>query len=218
MLLMASRQHRESEKGTDSIQFTPRSLHLSEDVHLQEPRFLPHADTHSLPALGEVDPRALMYQAPGGISRWDSKPGVKVCGFSIVTERGLSNDLVTFRPAAFVITIVGEVTGQYELRYGLAIHDYLGNCLTRLFSPKDEFQIAVNELRQIRILLNPNQLGPGSYVVGVSVLEYGPLEMLNSTERYDLLSRSFVVNINLPDSLSALESQVLHTAEWHFDA
>jgi len=195
-----------------------RTLSLPVSVLMQEPYFLPHADAPEMTALGEISPTALLFQAQGGISRWDSLIGVKVCGFSVVTERGITNELITYRPAMFVVTLVAQEGGAYDLRHGIAIHDYLGNCITRIFSPQDKFTIQAGEMRQVRMLLNPNQLGPGNYVVGVSVLKYGPLETLNSTARYDLLSRSFVISVGLPDSLTALESIMLHTAEWHFGA
>ncbi len=195
-----------------------RTLSLPGSVMMQEPHFLPHAEAPALTAAREISPTSLMFQAQGGISRWDSLVGVKVCGFSIVTERGVTNELITYRPALFVVTLVAEESGEYNLRHGIAINDYLGNCITRIFSPQDKFTIQAGEMRQVRMLLNPNQLGSGNYVVGISVLKYGPLETLNSAERYDLLSRSFVISVGLPDSLTALESIMLHTAEWQFGA
>ena len=197
-------------------QVVPRTLSLPVAVRLQEPTFLPHADIPGFPALAEVEPLEFMFLAPGGISRWESQPGLKVCGFSIVTERGITNELVTYRPVVFIYTLIAEIGGDYNVRHGIAINDYLGNCLTRIFSPKDTFSIKQGELRQVRMMLNPNQLGPGNYVVGISVLEFDSIEKLNSAARYDLLSRSFLISVALPDSLGALSASMMHSAEWQF--
>lgn len=193
-----------------------RVLDLPEQVKLQEPNFLPHSESPLFPGLHEVDPHEFKFVAPGGISRWESKPGLKVCGFSIVTEQGVTNKLFTYKPAMFVYSVVAERSGVFNVRHGIAINDFLGTCLTRVFSPKDSFVLETGQIRQVRVLLNPNQLGPGEYVVGISVLEYSPIEMLNSTTRYDLLSRSFAISVALPDSLGALGASMMHSAEWHF--
>ncbi len=204
---------------TDTETPTPQPAQktsVSDAILHQEPGFLRLEGKSELPGLSSVDPNEFRFLAQGGISRWNSESGVKICGFTIVTNRGETNELVTFQPAAFVLTLMAEESGKYDLRYGVAINDYLGNCITRIFSPRDSFEIRAGELRQVHMMLNPNQIGSGEYVVGLSVLEYGPLEVLNSTRRFDLLSRSFAIRVVLPESLSALESQVLLSGEWQF--
>lgn len=202
-----------AEPAVDSI----RQVSLPASVRFQEPAFVPHRDAPSFAALADVDPLALMFEAQGGISRWDSRTGVKIGGFSIVTARGVTNEIVAWQPALFVFTLVAEESGTYDLRHGIAINDYLGNCLARIFSPRDTFTLEKGQARRISMLLNPNQIGPGDYVVGISVIEYGPLETINSAARYDLLSRSFELKVVMPDSLAALGSAILHSAEWQFE-
>lgn len=186
---------------------------LPDDVLLQDPFFVPHGNVPDLPN----DPiSGFRFEAPGGISRWDSEVGVKVTGFSIVTDRGVTNKLVAMRPAKFQIAMVAERDGPFDCRYGIALHDHMGVCMTRIFSPGDYFQIGVGQTRQIDVLLNPCQLGPGEYTVGISVLFHAPIERLNDTPRYDLISRSFAVQVELPESLGSLEASFFHTAEWQF--
>lgn len=181
----------------------------------QEPRFVPHSAEVDLPQPEEV---GLSQEAPGGISRWDSEVGLKVVGFSPITERGIAAAFVSMQPAEFLIELVAEIEGEFHCRYGVAIHDQMGVCVTRIFSPEDHFLIRKGELRQIRILLNPCQIGPGDYTVGISVLKYCRLELLNSAERYDLLSRSFTLRVDLPESLGSISCNFFHSAEWSFDA
>lgn len=200
------------DESTDAMR--PRLFKLPESVLLQEPRFLPHASELHLSA-GD-DEIAMRFQAPGGVSRWDSETGLKVCGFTVITEQGEENTLVSMRPARIVLTLVAEVDGLFDCRYGIALHDLSGSCLTRIFSPRDQFSMVKGTTRQVSILLNPCQFGPGEYTLGISVLEYGPLEMLNSTRRFDLLSRSFSVRVELPESLGALGASFFHSAEWQF--
>jgi len=193
----------------------PRIGGLPGDVLLQEPRFLPHGDSVNLTCESGL---GFHFEAPGGISRWDSEPGIKVAGFSIITERGLTNALVAMRPAKFIITLIAEQAGKFNCRYGIALNDHLGVCITRIFSPGDAFEIVQGGVRRLEVLLNPCQLGPGEYTVGISVLDCAPIEKLNSTRRYDLLSRSFVVRVELPESLGSLDANFFHSAEWQFGA
>lgn len=191
----------------------PRVGGLPEDVLLQEPRFFPHGESVTLLDHGG---EGFHYEAPGGISRWDSERGLKVIGFSIVTDRGLTNSLVAMRPVKLIITFIAEKAGTFKCRYGIALHDHQGICMTRIFSTGDTFEIEESGVRKVEVLLNPCQLGPGEYTVGISILDCEPIENLNSTHRYDLLSRSFVLTVELPESLGPLEAKFFHTAEWKF--
>lgn len=186
------------------------------DRVLQEPAFLPHSSAPlGIGPLSKVA-RGFVGLAHGGLSRWDSEQGVKAVGFEVVSDARAPNTLVSLRPAAFIIRLMAETSAHFRLRYGVAVHDLHGRCMTRLFSPMDEFDIIEGDLRVIQMHLNPCQIGPGDYTLGVSVLEHAPIEMLNSATRYDLLSRSFAIKVELPESLSGIESQFFHTAEWIF--
>lgn len=185
------------------------------EVLLQEPSFVPHGYTRDLP---NFDVNELHFQAPGGISRWDSEPGIKVSGFAVVTERGLTDTLVALRPAKFLLRLVGECDDVFNCRYGLALHNHLGVCVTRIFSPKDTFEIRRGQHRDVEIYLNPCQIGPGEYTVGISLHPYTPIELLNNASRYDLLSRSFSIRVELPESYGSIEAGFFHSAEWSFGA
>jgi len=187
---------------------------LPTEVRLQDPPFLPHDESPIFPETATLTD--LKFVAPGGISRWDSEPGMKLVGFSVLTERGVTDTLLAMRPAQFLLTLVAEQTGDFNCRYGIVLNDHLGSCVTRIFSPGDTFHIVAGKTRQVQVLLNPCQVGPGEYMVGISVLENVPLEKLNSARRYDLLSRSFNIRVELPESLGALEAAFIHSAEWTF--
>lgn len=184
---------------------------------LQAPPFLPHQASVDLPRAPLADARTFRFEARGGLSRWDSEPGIKVCGFSIHTEQGIGNVLLSMRPARIEFFLEAEADGEFACRYGIALHDFMGKCATRIFAPPDRFGIRRGELRRVGIVLNPVQLGPGQYTIGISVLDDTPLEKINAARRFDLLSRSFEVEVRLPESLAFLESAVLHTAEWSFE-
>jgi lipopolysaccharide transport system ATP-binding protein len=141
-----------------------------------------------------------------------------VISFSIHTENGLGNILTAFRPAKFLFGLLAEETQDFDCRYGIAIHDYSGICMTRIFSPQDKFSINKGEIRKIAMVLNPTQIGPGDYTLSISVHENCPIEKINFARRYDLLSRSFSVKVELPDSLAALDSRFFQTAEWKFSS
>lgn len=182
---------------------------------LQEPLFRPHEEEICLPSIAA--PIDFNFLASGGLSRWDSVQGLKFCGFTIVGERGESNILPSMRPAKFVFTLVGEIEGEFNCRYAINIYDHLGRSVTSVKSPADKFSISPNKLHIAEICFNPLQLGPGEYNVSISVHQYAELEVFNATPRFDLLSRSFSFKVELPDSLSVLQTQFFHSAEWRFD-
>jgi lipopolysaccharide transport system ATP-binding protein len=192
------------------------SLDRGRAVMLQEPRFLPHAETPQLAEIPAADATTFRFEARGGLSRWTSEVGLKICGFSIVTEKGINNVLPAMRPAKIVFFLVAEHEADFDCRYGIAIHDLKGACVTRIFGPTDQFHLPRGGIRQIEVILNPNQIGPGHYTLGISVLGNTPLEQVNAAMRYDLLGRSFCFEIQLPDSLAPLESGFVHSAEWRF--
>jgi lipopolysaccharide transport system ATP-binding protein len=204
-------------------QSTPRSVTVDDfkaieglaktsgDRLLQEPAFVPHANEPEFPTV-RVD--AFHHVARGGLSRWQSEVGLKICGFDIQRESGSSNVLVSMEPARIVISLVAEESGRYACRYGIAIHDHQGRCITRIYSPEDSFQIEAGQYRQLGITLNPLQLGPGEYTLGISILEFSPIERVDAARRFDLLGRSFEFSVELPESLAATTCNVYHSAEW----
>lgn len=204
-----------SEDAHEDMEFKEviRPSTLPAEVLLQEPYLVPHSMSPTFP-VEYVD--GFHFEAPGGISRWESEEGLKVVGFSIICENGLTNQALAMRPVKFVITIIAEKAGEYSCRYGVALNNHLGACVTRVFSPQDSFELKFGEKRVVEVLLNPCQIGPGEYTVGISVLEHTPLEFINHARRYDLLSRSFILKIDFPESLLAIQSDFFHTAEWGF--
>jgi lipopolysaccharide transport system ATP-binding protein len=120
------------------------------------------------------------------------------------------------QPAQLVLTLVGEQDGMFDCRYGILLNDHSGNCVVRIYSPPDRFTIARGETRRVEMLLNPVQLGPGEFTLGISILENSALEQLNSARRFDLLGRSFVVRVDLPETLGSVSANFMHTAEWRF--
>lgn len=181
---------------------------------LQEPRFVPNGKTVPLPSV--FAPTHFDFVAKGGVSRWDSVPGIKFFGFTILTENGNTNELVVMRPAKFVAALRAECDGVFALRYTAAIYDHLGRRVLDILSGRDAFECTAGASRTIEMLLNPVQLGPGEYYISLSVHEYGPIEYFNSARRFDLLSRSFHFKVALPESLGAIEACFYHTAEWDF--
>jgi lipopolysaccharide transport system ATP-binding protein len=181
---------------------------------LQEPEFIPHGQ--NITAAEDCPSDELCFVARGGVSRWNSETGVKICGFSFSNAKGRTNQLVSLQPANIVMYLVAEMQNIFSLRYGFVISDLLGRNISIIYSPIDRFKIGFREKRRIVASFNPLQLGPGQYTLGVSVLEGTPLESVNHARRFDLLGRSFEFSVTLPDSLAPLSCTVLHSAEWRF--
>ncbi len=162
-------------------------------------------------------PNEFHFLAPGGLSRWETEPGVKISGFAILVEGRLSNVLQPLRDVEFVISLVAEMTMDFSCTYGVVIHDALGNVASRLISPADHFHTEMGCHRTVCIAFRPNRLGPGDYTLGISILEATSLERLNHARRYDLLGRTFEFKVVLPASESAPTCGFFHDATWTFE-
>jgi lipopolysaccharide transport system ATP-binding protein len=197
-------------RGPDAAQ--ERKVKTAESF-LQEPKFIPHEHELQFPP-----PQLVGFQhvARGGISRWEAERGVKVTALELGRLEGVTNKLVSMEPARVSFALEAEMDGHFNCRYGFAVHDHLGRCITRIYGPRDEFELREGERRTVEMVLNPLQIGPGDYTLGLSVLDYGPLETINTARRFDLLGRSFEFKVEVPDSIAATECLVYHTAEWRF--
>jgi lipopolysaccharide transport system ATP-binding protein len=196
---------------------TPAEAHfnLPREVQLQVPAFLPHQMRHRFPPYKKEDLHVFRHVARGGISRWDSQKGIKVSGFSIQTERGFESCLRVLRPCKFILLLNAEVSKQFSCMYGIVLNDALGNVVARIWSPPDVFEMHEGESKVVEMLLNPVQIGPGEYTIGISVLEATQIELLNKTPRYDLLGRSFNCTVEMDETLSAASANFIHSAEWN---
>ncbi len=191
-----------------------RTIHEVEKLNLQEPNFLPHSRDPSFSP--SIFLNGFSDIAVGGISRWESDAGLKIMGFKCYTQFGEGGILTSMVPAKFLITIKAEHAGEFDCRYGVCFFDLMGACVARIISPKDSFSIQSGQCRNVEMILNPNQLGPGEYILSLSIHQFGLLELFNSTPRYDLLNRSFHIKVEMPDSLAAVEAKFFHSAEWSF--
>lgn len=159
-------------------------------------------------------PQTLMFQARGGVSRWDSGAGLKIVGFEIRNATGVTNALVTLEPAAFLVNLKAEVSKDFSCRLGVAIYDETGRCLTKIISPIQSFRLEMGDERCFEMSMDPLRLGPGEYVVSLSVHRAEPLEYLNSTVRYDLLNRSFCFKVSMPETLNHLAATFFQPGNW----
>ncbi|KAB0675919.1 ABC transporter ATP-binding protein [Aureimonas leprariae] len=186
-------------------------------MRMQIPRFVPHAEAASmLPPVPNGDGRTFRNLARDGISRWGESGDLQIVGFAVSNANGLVDRLVSLQPAKLTIFLEAHVARRFDCTYGVAIHDLQGRPMARFFSEPDHFDAVEGTGRRIDLILNPNQLGPGVYSIGISIHEETSIEDASSAIRYDLLSRSFEVTVELPDSLSSASAQFFHSAEWDF--
>jgi lipopolysaccharide transport system ATP-binding protein len=189
---------------------------LKDGVLLQEPVFMPHE--MSVHFAKTAAPPAFRFVARGGLSRWAVEDtGLKLCGFTIENSGGETNKVLAMTPVRFVLTLVAEEDGDFACRYGIAIFDYMGACRARIVSPGDSFSIRKGETRCAEMIFNPLQLGPGEYVLSLSVHNAGRIEDFGNAKRFDLLSRSFELIIEVSDSLAAFSADFFHSVEWRFN-
>jgi lipopolysaccharide transport system ATP-binding protein len=187
-------------------------------LRLQIPTFLPHAHGSEIPAIPDRDGRTFHNQARDGLSRWGGSKGTKIVGFGISGPSGLTDRLTSLQPAQMTIFIESEVESEVAYTYGVAIYDLQGRPVCRFFSPPDCFAAKVGAGRRVDLVLNPNQLGPGSYMISLSIHQATTIEGANAAPRYDLFNRSFEITVELPDSLASASAQFFHSCEWNFGA
>jgi lipopolysaccharide transport system ATP-binding protein len=183
---------------------------------LQIPHFLPHQIAPQFPSYRARDMCTLRHVARGGISRWKSEVGVKVTGFSIQTERGVENRLRTLRPIKLILTLTAEHSGDFSCMYGIIFNHLDGSIAARIWSPPDEFLIGEGDSKLVEMILNPLQLGPGEYTIGVTVLKATSIELVNGATRYDQLGRSFGCVVEMDESQLTASAEFMHSAEWAF--
>lgn len=192
------------------------SDHMS-TTRMQMPFFVPNTQDVILPAVPDSDGRTFRNVEPSGISSWGGELGLKIAGFTVSGPQGATEKLVSLQPAKFTIFLEVEETRRFQCTYGFAINDLQGRCMARLFGPPDHFDGVEGMGRRVDIVLNPNQLGPGIYTIGISIHDESSLESIAHVARYDLINRSFSITVELPDSLSSASAGFFHTSEWNFD-
>lgn len=194
----------------------PRTTDQIDALCMQEPVFVPQRDTVVFPEINETALHEFRHIARGGITRWDSEIGVKLTGFSIITQNGIENRLRALRPIKIAMALTAEKSDAFRCRYGLVFNDSMGKTVSTIWSPPDRFSLEKEETKIVEMILNPLQIGAGHYTIGISVLEETPIELLNKARRFDLLGRSFQCEIDMEDSLSAISAGFVHSAEWKF--
>lgn len=209
-------QHIGQDIGGVSSNFMKFRAEPAAGAKLQNPFFMPHAKAAAINHVGDGARKTFSSLARGGLSRWEGEEGLKITGFTARSAAGKTGVITALQPAVFTIFLEAEKSGHFRCTYGIAIHDMQGNAVTRIWSPTDVFDVDKGQSRRIDIILNPNQIGPGEYTVGVSILGESTLEHVNSARRYDLLGRSFSLKVELPDTLAPISAQFFHTAEWAF--
>lgn len=221
--LAAAEASESASKSADSLPTPPERSEnqvrpAPAGLKTQIPAFVPHVKSVDLPSIPDDKGRVFYNTARDGISRWNGVDGNKIVGFGISGPKGLTDRLTSLQPAQMTIFLESEVEGQVAYTYGLAIYDLHGQVVCRFYSPPDIFEAESGGGRRVDLVLNPNQLGPGIYVISVSIHDATTIEGVNAAARYDLLSRSFEITVELPDSLAAASAAFFHSCEWNFSS
>lgn len=151
-----------------------------------------------------------------GISRWIDPSELMITNLGFFLDNKPSLHLETLNSGIIVIKIRSLVSGNYNIRYGLTIDDYSGFNVTKFWSPIDSFQLLKDNYRRCMIKLNPVLLGKGIYNVGISLNSDANLENINNSKVYDLLNKSFKLEIKSKSVLDTVMSRQFHPADWSF--
>jgi lipopolysaccharide transport system ATP-binding protein len=183
-------------------------------VLFQEPIFVPHSVSPEIEeTTGNI---GFNNVSDGGISSWAKRDELKISGFLIANENGKVDAVNFLSPLKMIFQIEAVKDGYYNCRYSIAVKDSSGLDKIKVRSPKDSFNLKIGEKRTISMLLNPNQLGPGDYIISLATHQYTNIEEFPNAKIYDLLNKSFEFSVLLDDSLSNMKADFFHSAEWSF--
>ena len=124
--------------------------------------------------------------------------------------------LETLNSGIIVIKIKALTSGDYNIRYGLTIDDYSGFNITKFWSPIDSFKLLKDNYRKCIIKLDPVLIGKGTYNVGISLNSDSNLEHICTTKIYDLLNKSFKLEVRSKSVLDTVMARQFHPADWSF--
>ena len=154
--------------------------------------------------------------ARGGVTSWEDGKEVKITGFDIYNSQGRTDKIQQLNPAKFLIEVTAQEAGYFNLRYALVIYDHSGQLKLRLFSVQDSIVLEKGQRRVSEVFLDALLLGEGEYTISLSLHDYDEIEKINSTKRYDLLSRSFQFKVIIANSLAPISAQFAHPTYWNF--
>ena len=199
--------------------YNRKIFRYEEDFISQEPSFYPLR--YKLPDNEKDSTDKFDYLVNDGLSRWDSGlEGLKFCGFSISDFKNRTNDLFSLEPMKFIISIECTKMGNYECRYGIIINDYQGNIICRIWSVIDKFSLNKGDTRQFAVIFNPLQLGEGEYLIGLCCNKAddlpSPTAKHTSDDRYDLINKSFSMNVKSKAKIELINASFYHPTEWYF--
>ena len=154
--------------------------------------------------------------ARGGLTTWEGDEEIKITGFDIYDNQGRTNQIQQLNPVKFLMEITAQEAGQYDLRYGIVIFDHSGQVKLRFLSVEDSVEMEKGERRVAEVFLDSLLLGEGEYIVSLSLHDHEDVETINSSKRYDLLSRSFEFKVGMANSLAPIAAQFIHPTYWNF--
>lgn len=151
-----------------------------------------------------------------GISRWTVPKELMITNLGFFLNNKPSLFLETLNSGIIVIKIKALTSGDYNIRYGLTIDDYSGFNITKFWSPIDSFKLLKDNYRKCIIKLDPVLIGKGTYNVGISLNSDSNLEHICTTKIYDLLSKSFKLEVRSKSVLDTVMARQFHPADWSF--
>ena len=181
---------------------------------IQEPNFVPFKDSSKIK---HINFNGFNFIERGGISRWGKSNSLIFNSFTMANNNKQINEFISMKNARFLFTIKALKKNSYNCRYAICIYDSNGKLVSDILSGNDSFNVDKDDYeRLIELQLIPIQLGSGEYSVSLSIHDYAPIELLNSTKRYDLLNRSFTFTVKLNESFECINSAFFHPGQWQF--
>jgi lipopolysaccharide transport system ATP-binding protein len=163
--------------------------------------------------VSKIDTFRSLKVSRGGISRWERPTELKIENIEVQTD---GRDNVLYSGSSVVIRIQCHALKDFEgrLRLGLALEDLKGDILVKIYSPELDCTVDAAEDFSFRAVLDKLRVGPGNYLLGASLHGEGPLHSINSSKRFDLLSRSFEVDVNIENEFSLGVAKFVQDADW----
>ena len=149
----------------------------------------------------------------GGLSRWHGEGGLRIAEIRVLDGAGEPCRVVrTGEPLTIEVAIEAERADRFTCIYVVVLFTEDGRWVSRHCSKPVEYTLAEGERRRMRLVYDQTLLGNGKFVFSAAIYRVLDLENLASARYYDLLSRSFEVEVKAPypDDTSIL----YHPARW----
>ncbi len=130
------------------------------------------------------------------VSRWAAERGLKISRIEVRNENGkLTTSVRSGRPCSIEVEILAEDDGTYTARLSILVMTLTGIDVVRHLGDEFEVSLKAGQTHAIRLEYDTLGLARGAFVFSAALFKRYDPDDTSTAVRYDLLSRSFELNV-----------------------